>query len=1302
MNSFVTFGFRKSCAALVAVAMVFQPLGAYGAAITTSSLAEKPLLGESPVKPNIMYTLDESGSMSADYLPDYISLGDDKSGINKWCRDPLARTANCSKTVSPSTMSGNPPYASSNFNKMYYDPAVRYSAGIRVGADGSTSNLPFQAGSGWTNVYVDGFAGYPGPNPGTVANGGAINLVTGYPDEIYCTKSNPIVPDETDTAKNSSDGSVCRYNGKPYPGAPAGYNYPNATYTNRVPVKGGPYYYTISSVKFCPAPNSVGWGANGPQCTTRWSPTNLYVSFGASDFDPTAFARIDIDTNNAQEMNNFATWYAFARTRMLAMKTAGGTAFSALDARTRVGFNTINTFATNSNFLNIRDFTAANKTAWFTKFYSVAPIGETPTIDAMWRVGEYFANRGAAAGLPGATDPLDAATGQCQLNYHLMSTDGYWFQSVVDRPGIGNQDLNAPDPLPGPIPKSVSGQPAITAGQPFPLPYREGSGSDTTSNTMADVAMFYWINDIRPDFENKVKDKDSIATWQHVTLYGLSIGAVGTFDSNSRDAVTGAPASVVSGTPWPKPVTNTPTAIDDLWHAAVSSRGKYLNAQTADDLARKTVRAVNELAAPPSGTGSAVGIPGNGGQLTAGYLTYYAPIDWSGDVRKYALDVNTGAVPVDADGNPTQLPVWSAKSQLDGQAAGTGWNTNRRIVTMNSDTDTPVPFRLANLSATQKASLTAGWSSVTPPPTDQQVLDYLRGDPSHDEDHVDVAAVPSAFRARSHVLGDIVYSAAVPVGSPWDARASAPVRPLDDAGNPGYRRFAEEKKLRTPMVYVAANDGMLHAFVDSAGNIAGPNDGKEAWAYIPKAVFEGSDPNDSDHPRGSPSSPFEFDLAALTYRSDLLPTFKHRFYVNATPRVWDIDFANTNTRIPPDESGARWRTILVGGLGAGGRTVYALDVTDPIAPPPPFSSSDTEATAARKVLWEFTDKDHPGDLGYVFDAPTLVKTFRYGWVVLVASGYNNSSGKGILYVLDPKNGAILKRLSPDDPADLDPLSARPDPATATNPRGLSTIRAFTTSRKNPYVLQAYGGDLSGNVWRFDLSDPDESKWKVALIAKLAVGGVAQPITTGVRVEIDQNNNVDRYLFVGTGKLLDQADVPDAPGVTNSMYVIRDGTRTAAGPVPLSPYTRADLNTVDGTKVTGFSGTSTRGWYQDGRPGEKVITDVAADVQTVVYSFSKSTAECENVLTSTLFARDFTTGNSALQPQGGTGAVVASIGDVGAVAGVALIQGASGDVRLQVTTTAPSPKYGQVFSFGVKLAGGPSSKHRVSWRLINRD
>ena len=106
-----------------------------------------------------------------------------------------------------------------------------------------------------------------------------------------------------------------------------------------------------------------------------------------------------------------------------------------------------------------------------------------------------------------------------------------------------------------------------------------------------------------------------------------------------------------------------------------------------------------------------------------------------------------------------------------------------------------------------------------------------------------------------------------------------------------------------------------------------------------------------------------------------------------------------------------------------------------------------------------------------------------------------------------------------------------DAGTDVSPTGLGMIRAFTASRQNPYVLQAYGGDLKGNVWRFDLSDPDDGQWKVELIAKLTdPNGKAQPITTGVRVEIDQNNNVDRYLFIGTGKLLHKCDLNTAASV----------------------------------------------------------------------------------------------------------------------------------------------------------------------------
>src|SRR5206468_4852383 len=167
--------------------------------------------------------------------------------------------------------------------------------------------------------------------------------------------------------------------------------------------------------------------------------------------------------------------------------------------------------------------------------------------------------------------------------------------------------------------------------------------------------------------------------------------------------------------------------------------------------------------------------------------------------------------------------------------------------------------------------------------------------------------------------------------------------------------------------------------------------GKEARALIPKAMIGGGEPNATAH---TPAATFQ--LGALAFRRGGIPLYSHKLYVNATPRVWDIDFANTNTATPP-QTGNDWRTILVGGLGAGGRSVFALDVTTPIAPPPPAVSTDTEATAAGKVLWEFTD----ANLGYVYDAPTLVKTYAYGWVVLVASGYNNPGGKGFLYVLNP-------------------------------------------------------------------------------------------------------------------------------------------------------------------------------------------------------------------------------------------------------------------------------------------------------------
>src|SRR6185295_5683900 len=126
-----------------------------------------------------------------------------------------------------------------------------------------------------------------------------------------------------------------------------------------------------------------------------------------------------------------------------------------------------------------------------------------------------------------------------------------------------------------------------------------------------------------------------------------------------------------------------PDSIDDLWHAALNSRGKFFNATNPQGLANSIVSALNDFIGP-NGTGTSVGIAGAqlSGTNRFGYLTSYDST-WAGDVKKYAFNSTTGAIPVDTDGNPLSLPVWSAQAQLDTQVTDSGWDTNRRIVNIN-------------------------------------------------------------------------------------------------------------------------------------------------------------------------------------------------------------------------------------------------------------------------------------------------------------------------------------------------------------------------------------------------------------------------------------------------------------------------------------------------------------------------------------------------------------------------------------------------------------------------------------------
>lgn len=316
------------------------------------------------------------------------------------------------------------------------------------------------------------------------------------------------------------------------------------------------------------------------------------------------------------------------------------------------------------------------------------------------------------------------------------------------------------------------------------------------------------------------------------------------------------------------------------------------------------------------------------------------------------------------------------------------------------------------------------------------------------------------------------------------------------------------------VVFQAANDGMLHAFRAS--------DGEELWAYVPNGVLANL---------GS--------LAAKIY--------SHRFFVDGTPSVQKLDTG---------------RTLLVGGLRAGGKGFYALDVSVPTA------SSDAEVAA--KVLWEFPNAATPAstraNLGLAFSRPAIVKTAADGWVVLVSSGYNTTGdGRGRLFMLDALTGQIKREFVTTATADLGQVAA------FVNRTGIT-----------PIADSAYAGDLAGNLWKFDLATGS-----VSLLATLKdASGVAQPITATPELATIKGQ---RVVLVGTGRLLGASDF--SPTQTQSFYALSDtgaaitNVRTALDARTL--VINGDTRTLSATAP---DWTTRRGWYFDLPAGEVANTD----------------------------------------------------------------------------------------------------------------
>ena len=820
------------------------------------------------------------------------------------------------------------------------------------------------------------------------------------------------------------------------------------------------------------------------------------------------FALINVNAQPAAVQQNYANWFSYYRTRIMAMKSGAGRAFAGLNPSYRVGFQTINNNA--ANYLNTQPFTATNKTAWFNRFYSIVPNGGTPLRTALRDAGEYY----RTGIMPGAAGSVDPVIYSCQKNYTILSSDGYWNSGA---PAVGNQDLTVPT-----LPAPVTG---LTSGASWPFPYREGTTA--ASNTLADVATFYWATDLRTGMVNNVPgDVSDPASWQHMTTYTLGFGIKGTLD------YPGALPNLTSGaTRWPTPVADQPSAVDDLWHAGLNGFGDYLSAQSPDELVTALDAALADVGAR---TTSASSVAANSTSIQSGTRVYQAKFnsgDWTGQLLSYTLN-SVGAV--------SGTFEWDAAVKLSAQ---TGPSADSRVILTRNGGG--VPFQWASLSPTQQNALR------TPPsggPLDttavgQQRLEYLRGWSANE------GAALGQFRARpAGKLGYIIDSNPLYVGQPQGG--------YSNARHPGYSTFRASNLNRKPVVYVGANDGMLHGFdasVTGTPPVPTSTSGKEVLAYVPSRLFDKLS-----------------KLTSQTYSGS------HQYYVNSSPMTGDADFSGG--------AGTGWRSVLVSGLGQGGQAYFALDVTSP--------TNFTETNAGTLALWEFSDRDDP-DMGYSFNQPVLnrlnrlsgqiVKMNNDKWAVVVGNGYNNTeadgnastTGHGVLYIL-----FLSDTFSGTWTLGTDYIKISTGNGTVLSPNGLATPLPVDTNGDDK-VDVIYAGDLNGNMWKFDVASVTPASWNVANSGSpLFTAPAGQPIAAAPQVFPHPNGG--RMVLFGTGKFIEVVDAT-GPFSTQSLYGVWDNGVT----VPLTNLVQQTITSTVVGAGTSFRtvssntvnyGASDKGWY----------------------------------------------------------------------------------------------------------------------------
>lgn len=1020
---------------------------------------------------------------------------------------------------------------SPDYNKAYFNPAVTYDPWEN--SDGSSMG----------NITPTAAPDDPYLYPSTTIDLTSDMLDTTHGFMLFSGMSLPVGAKVWNPNGNSGSGSVDTINGLPDPIPDT--NFENSTYfvatsgavsRQYLPMQYFPATFWVRADTAADAITAAGSGFSSFVAANLLSggegPAGASEPLFGFEIKPANFTD---STQYSAAIQNFANWFSYYRKRHLALRASLTQTFASL-SNTRVGCEYMNENTTNGctkpgGTVSMYDLSnSSDKASFFTNFLNNSGGGGTPTWDLLNHIGLQYQR----------TDSGAPITQACQKNFSLIFTDGYANYPYSTSSSIGNLDGSTSSPYG-----------AYDFGK---APY-----TDDVSGTLGDVATYYYANNLRPDLTAGLVTPDTACGSPgaspsldcnknlHMDTYAVSLvgqGLVWNVDTAAtNDPFTTAPS-------WPATTAfsnRSPTGIDDLWHATLDGRGEMFAASTPQQIASKLQLVLNSIA---SRTSSASAIATNSTRLDTDTFIYqarFSTTDWTGSLRAFK---------VQSDGSVESTASWDAAQQLPVAASR---NIATWVPSANSGAGGGMAFEWSDLDSTQQAALNNNPTSGTSDSLGSDRVTWLRGGS---------VASSDGFRSRASALGDIINSNPLYVqDANFDYNAAPYTVNSLDIGQGSYSSYFVNKLNRQGVIYVGANDGMLHAF--------NADTGAELFAFVP-------------------------DTAIASLNKLTAANYAHQYYVDGTPTYGDAFL-----------SGA-WGTYLVGSMGAGGTGVFALNITNP--------TSNTESNASSWVLWEINNASSGfSDIGYTIPRASIALMANGQYAAIVSNGFDSATGKAALFIINLQTGALIRELTTTGSTTSPNGMAAATPVDTNNDRVTNYIYAgdlqgnlwkFDVSSTNPAnwcISNDKGGCGATSTPLFKAVDSS---------------GIAQPITVRPVVGLSQatSSTAPQYpqIYFGTGKYFEDSDnvVGSSPGVQTFYSIIDQGTGTISrsallqqqiletsqvslGTPPVSTTVRVTTDNTIGTKP---------GWYMDllsstsaTAAGERVVSAPELDNGRIIFT-----------------------------------------------------------------------------------------------------